>query len=82
VKNNIFLLFLECGGKFVSHSGVITSPNYPQNYLPNYECFYYIQVSDFHLVNLTFGDFGITKLEPNCSKLGDYVKVMVLLVCM
>ena len=55
-----------CGGKMKLKSGMIQSPNYPNNYDPHDDCGWLLMVDDQHTVNLTFTDFDV---EPhaNCS---------------
>lgn len=61
-----------CGGKYSSHSGVITSANYPKNYPHNQNCEYLLEVDKNHVVNLTFVDLDV-ETTVNCTD--DYVEV-------
>lgn len=64
----ILLLFLECGGLQKSVKGIITSPNYPNNYDNNMECLWIIEVPATHTINLAFVDVDIAKSWiGNCS---------------
>ncbi|XP_006816955.1 dorsal-ventral patterning tolloid-like protein 1 [Saccoglossus kowalevskii] len=47
----------DCGGTFHSDTGIINSPNYPNNYPNNQYCYYYITVRDGMSVQLTFSEF-------------------------
>lgn len=66
---------IECGGKFVTDSGLIHSAQYPSNYPHGQNCEWLIEVDKNHLVNLTFLDFDMEN-SRNCSD--DYVKVYIL----
>nr|XP_002737503.1 PREDICTED: cubilin-like [Saccoglossus kowalevskii] len=44
----------DCGGTFNSDMGVIATPNYPDHYPGNQDCYYYIRVSDGLLIQLEF----------------------------
>ena len=46
-----------CGGKFFGSEGVISSPNYPDNYVTSTTCVYVITVGLNFRVQLTFEDF-------------------------
>ncbi|CAI4223629.1 unnamed protein product [Auanema sp. JU1783] len=48
-----------CGGVFTSSGGVITSPNYPERYLPHMHCVYQINVLWSKNVRLTFEHFDL-----------------------
>lgn len=63
---------IQCGGQFTAPTGVIHSPNYPNNYPNNQDCEWLIQVDRNHLVNLTFTDFDLER-TGNCTD--DYVRV-------
>ncbi|XP_050435751.1 cubilin [Adelges cooleyi] len=53
----------KCGGLFTAPQGVIHTTNYPQNYDSNSSCVWYIEVTETHLINLTFVDFS-TRSNP------------------
>ncbi|XP_060104406.1 cubilin [Heteronotia binoei] len=61
-----------CGGIFQLPQGEIHSPNYPQPYSNNTDCFWLIQVESGHHVLLNFTDF---ELESHRSCSYDYVAV-------
>ncbi|CAH1989272.1 unnamed protein product [Acanthoscelides obtectus] len=71
-KANYSAIPTTCGGKFVATEGVITSPNYPQNYNKNETCEWMIDVDESHSVELVFEDVDLL-LSNNCTF--NYVKV-------
>ncbi|KAK6758663.1 hypothetical protein RB195_016095 [Necator americanus] len=57
-----------CGGVFSQSSGTISSPNYPDKYLPHMHCVYHIQVPWSKQVRLTFDNFDIEVVQNDeCS---------------
>ncbi|XP_012136673.2 cubilin [Megachile rotundata] len=63
---------ITCGGKFTTDTGVIFSPNYPQNYPHKLNCEWLIQVDKNYVVRVTFEDFDVED-SKNCTD--DYVAV-------
>ncbi|EGT45210.1 hypothetical protein CAEBREN_32056 [Caenorhabditis brenneri] len=63
-----------CGGAFSSMTGVLTSPNYPEKYLPHMHCVYNIYVSYTRTIKLTFDEFD---LEVTPAKSCDYDRVEI-----
>ncbi|XP_046451773.1 cubilin-like isoform X2 [Daphnia pulex] len=61
-----------CGGYYKSPSGIIHSPNYPQNYDHDSDCTWLIEVPINHVVVLNFVDFDV---EPFTNCTFDYVAV-------
>ncbi|KAK1165222.1 CUB domain-containing protein 2 [Acipenser oxyrinchus oxyrinchus] len=59
-----------CGGVLTGLSGIISSPDYPDNYPNNAECYWTVRVSDHTVVSLVFLDF---QLENNEECNFDYV---------
>ncbi|KAI8440547.1 hypothetical protein MSG28_001789 [Choristoneura fumiferana] len=58
-----------CGGTLTSATGSISSPNYPQVYNDNAECFYKIVVSPGSRIQITFADLDLERSYPgnlNC----------------
>ena len=55
-----------CGGRFKAPSGVLQSPNYPENYDRLSDCGWLIEVLANHVVELTFVDFALEP-HPNCT---------------
>ncbi|XP_040824205.1 cubilin [Ochotona curzoniae] len=51
--------FTDCGGIQTGESGVITSPNYPQDYGVSSHCAWLLESPQGHTINLTFIDFEI-----------------------
>ena len=47
-------------------SGMISSPNYPENYPSNADCYYYIYCESTQHINITFETFALES-HPNCS---------------
>ncbi|XP_071985256.1 CUB domain-containing protein 2 isoform X2 [Engystomops pustulosus] len=60
-----------CGGVLTSLSGVITSPDYPDNYPNNAECHWLIRAAPHSTIRLLFTDFQLESQECNF----DYVAV-------
>lgn len=56
---------IGCGGTLTSSSGSISSPNYPDNYNENTECFYKIVTSLGSRIRLTFIDLELER-TANC----------------
>ncbi|KHJ91025.1 CUB domain protein [Oesophagostomum dentatum] len=57
-----------CGGVFSQSTGTISSPNYPDKYLPHMHCVYQIQVAWSKQVRLTFDNFDIEVVQNDeCS---------------
>lgn len=61
-----------CGGYYTSSTGLILSPNYPQNYPTNSYCTWTLQAIGAHLMELNFLDFEMP-VSSNCSE--SYVAV-------
>uniref|UniRef100_H3ACI3 CUB domain containing protein 2 n=2 Tax=Latimeria chalumnae TaxID=7897 RepID=H3ACI3_LATCH len=53
----------SCGGMLTRLSGIISSPDYPENYPNNAECQWIIRVSNHTQVTLVFHDFQLEKNE-------------------
>ncbi|XP_068098520.1 CUB domain-containing protein 2 [Hyperolius riggenbachi] len=61
-----------CGGVLTGLSGVITSPDYPDNYPNNAECRWLIRAAPHSKIRLVFMDFQLESQECNF----DYVAVV------
>ena len=61
-----------CGGTFVSESGRIASPGYPNAYPQNAECIWTVGGWPGNRVTLTFDSFRLESSD-NCNR--DYVEV-------
>ncbi|CAK1552576.1 unnamed protein product [Leptosia nina] len=61
-----------CGGKLTSVTGSISSPNYPQNYNDNAECFYKIVTSSGSRIRISFIEVD---LESTANCRDDYVEI-------
>lgn len=61
-----------CGGTLTSPSGSVSSPNYPNNYNENAECFYRIVTSAGSRIQIRFIDLDLER-TPNCKD--DYVEI-------
>ncbi|KAF4532440.1 hypothetical protein B566_EDAN014445, partial [Ephemera danica] len=61
-----------CGGKINSPTGTIHSPNYPNSYVMNMECYWKIVVSRGSLIQLVIVDIDLEH-EPTCKY--DYIEV-------
>jgi tolkin protein len=61
-----------CGGQISKESGILSSPNYPDNYKPNKECVWKLSVPDGYSVALKFQSFEV---ESHDHCVYDYVEV-------
>ncbi|CAG5044806.1 unnamed protein product [Parnassius apollo] len=61
-----------CGGTLTSISGSISSPNYPDNYNENAECFYRIVTSSGSRIRISFTELDLER-TPNCRD--DYIEI-------
>ncbi|XP_050362534.1 cubilin-like [Nymphalis io] len=61
-----------CGGILSSAQGSISSPNYPQNYNENAECFYRIVTSSGSKIRITFVEIDLER-TTDCKD--DYVEI-------
>ena len=62
-----------CGTDFVGvESGLIKSPNYPENYDLNLDCYWTIQLNSGNVVSFTFGEI---KIENHVSCAFDYLLI-------
>ncbi|KAK9396207.1 cubilin [Crotalus adamanteus] len=65
----------SCGGTFHANKGMITSPNYPQNYLPNLSCSWRVLVPDGFIIGIHFEEpFHVLNDDAFCIH-GDYVEL-------
>lgn len=62
-----------CGGVLTGLSGVLTSPEYPNNYPNNVECHWVIRAAGLTTIKLVFVDFQV---EGNEECTYDYVAVL------
>ena len=65
--------FSACGTTLTSLTGVIQSPNFPNDYTNGLDCVYVISVPDTYRVTLTFTNFDVEN-STDCSY--DYVEVL------
>jgi len=64
-----------CGGLLHADRGVLSSPNYPQNYLPGLDCSWHVMVTPGYRVSVAFqSPFQIQGYETGC-RTGDYLEV-------
>ncbi|XP_059051310.1 cubilin-like [Achroia grisella] len=61
-----------CGGTLTSSSGSISSPNYPEVYDENSECFYKIITSHGSRISISFKELDLER-TPHCRD--DYVEI-------
>ncbi|XP_071787824.1 cubilin-like isoform X2 [Asterias amurensis] len=61
-----------CGGELNQDTGVITSPNYPDEYPHNRQCTWVISASSGRQINVNFTDFD---MEQHVDCLYDYVEL-------
>lgn len=73
-----FFFFSGCGGYLHTSSGVITSPNYPQNYSPNLNCSWHVVVTTGFIIAVHFEQPFQVKSEDTSCILGDYIEVRLL----
>ena len=59
-----------CGGRVRGDTGVLISPNYPNNYNANDDCGWLLEVDNTHVVQFQFEDFDV---EPHSNCSYDYV---------
>lgn len=67
-----FFLSLGCGADLTNPTGSFVSPNYPNQYSHNAECFWTISISRGSRIHLTFVDFNF---ENHVTCQYDYVEV-------
>lgn len=70
--------FSGCGGYLHTSRGVITSPNYPQNYSPNLNCSWHVVVATGSIIAVHFEQPFQIKSEDTSCTLGDYIEVRLL----
>uniref|UniRef100_A0A3Q3W0B5 Cubilin n=1 Tax=Mola mola TaxID=94237 RepID=A0A3Q3W0B5_MOLML len=64
-----------CGGRLHTDRGVLSSPHYPNNYLPGLNCSWHVMVTPGFRVSVTFqSPFQIQGYGTHCSS-GDYLEV-------
>lgn len=73
-----FFFFSGCGGYLHTSRGVITSPNYPENYSPNLNCSWHVVVTTGFIIAVHFEQPFQVKSEDTSCTLGDYVEVRLL----
>ncbi|XP_019353396.2 cubilin [Alligator mississippiensis] len=65
----------SCGGYLHADRGVITSPNYPQSYVPNLNCSWHVLVTTGFIIAVHFEQpFQVQGEDASCSR-GDYVEL-------
>uniref|UniRef100_A0A8B9N9X7 Cubilin n=1 Tax=Accipiter nisus TaxID=211598 RepID=A0A8B9N9X7_9AVES len=65
----------SCGGYLHTGRGVITSPNYPQDYAPNLNCSWHVVVTSGFIIAVHFEQPFQVKSEDTSCSLGDYVEL-------
>lgn len=66
-----------CGGTLTAPTGSIISPNYPEPYSRNTECYWKILVNAGSLIQMVFADL---ELENHDKCLLDYVEVFMFIL--
>ncbi|XP_063297839.1 deleted in malignant brain tumors 1 protein-like [Pelobates fuscus] len=66
---------ISCGGLLIQHSGVITSPLYPNNYPPNARCTWDIRTNPGYIVKLAFQTFNVESGGSNSFCPYDWVAI-------
>ncbi|NWR74432.1 CUBN protein, partial [Centropus unirufus] len=65
----------SCGGYLHAGRGVITSPNYPQDYAPNLNCSWHVVVTSGFTIAVHFEEpFQIISEDTSCNH-GDYIEL-------
>lgn len=64
VNNSLCCCITDCGGVVTNPSGVITSPNYPQNYPQNQACIWKITAPEGYQIKVSH-QVGILHAEIN-----------------
>lgn len=67
-------MIIGCGADMTNPTGSFVSPNYPNQYSHNAECFWTITISQGSRIHLTFVDFNF---EQHASCQYDYVEVSI-----
>ncbi|NWR90257.1 CUBN protein, partial [Furnarius figulus] len=65
----------SCGGYLQTNRGVITSPNYPQDYGPNLNCSWHVVVTTGFIIAVHFEQPFQVKSEDTSCSLGDYIEL-------
>ncbi|NXY67496.1 CUBN protein, partial [Glareola pratincola] len=65
----------SCGGYLRTGTGVIASPNYPQDYAPNLNCSWHVVVTSGFIIAVHFEQPFQVKSEDTSCSLGDYVEL-------
>ena len=72
--------FTSCNGKITVPGTIITSENYPEQYLNNQDCYLDIEFEAGNQVELTFLDFDVVgkanKYNSGCSTSNDYLELI------
>ena len=55
--------FTGCGKTFGGNSGVITSPNHPDNHPSSMDCLYIVRVANGSIITLSFSHFDLEVSE-------------------
>ncbi|XP_056413289.1 ovochymase-2-like [Hyla sarda] len=63
----------SCGGGFTEESGVIKSPNWPNNYAPNKLCVWHLQVPEGKQLIINFTHFDLEDTDIISKQCYDYV---------
>ncbi|XP_034025114.1 cubilin [Thalassophryne amazonica] len=64
-----------CGGLLHADRGILSSPHYPQNYLPGLDCSWHVMVTQGFKVSVSFhSPFQIQGSEDGCTS-GDYLEL-------
>ncbi|XP_073446306.1 ovochymase-2-like [Dendrobates tinctorius] len=64
-----------CGGSSVEETGVIKSPNWPNNYAPNQLCVWHLQVPEGKKLIINFTHFDLEDVDIITRQCYDYVAV-------
>uniref|UniRef100_A0A8C5PBH1 Cubilin n=1 Tax=Leptobrachium leishanense TaxID=445787 RepID=A0A8C5PBH1_9ANUR len=65
----------SCGGSLHANRGLITSHNYPENYISNLNCTWHVRVPPGYTISVDFEQpFAIVNSDGTCSS-GDYIEL-------
>ena len=71
----LLILWPGCGGLLHADRGVLSSPRYPQNYLPGLDCSWHVMVTPGFRISVNFQTpFQVQGFSNQCSN-GDYLEV-------
>lgn len=70
----IYSILAECGGTYFGRSGIVHSPNYPNNYGNNEDCVWFFSGPTGHYLTFSFDTFNTEEAGNNCTE-GDWLEL-------